>query len=137
MSYMDGPSRTVTPLVIVAVAHTTLRLLIVDLLERDEVEWKLRATASQTDLDTALQEEEPDLLILDAADFSAFCRKDSLQTFPPGRIVVIGPEPDAAYEFAVRHDGAGAWIARDRVGEELSQCMNNVLDFTHWPASTA
>lgn len=132
---MDGSPPTCrvcsgAPSVVVVVAHPTLRRLIVELLERDEACWQLRAVAHQPDLAAAVAAEEPDLVILDAGNFPRCCR-DSLHSFPRQHVIVIGPEPDAAYERAARRAGAGAWLPRDRVGEDLTACMRRVLGCTH------
>lgn len=116
------------------VAHRTLRRLIVELLERDQACWQLRAVADQLDLAAAVAAAEPDLVVFDAGDFARCCR-DSLRSFPRQRVIVIGPEPDAAYERAARRAGAGAWLPRDRVGEDLTACMRGVLGCTHRPPS--
>lgn len=114
----------------VAVAHRGLRQLIVELLERDHTGCRLCALADQCDLATAVASEQPDLVILDAGDFARSCR-DSLHSFPRQRVIVIGPEPDAAYERAAHRAGAGAWLTRERVGEDLSSCMCHVLGCSH------
>jgi DNA-binding NarL/FixJ family response regulator len=131
VSSTECPVCTGMPSVVVAVAHRALRQLIVELLDRDEARWRPRAAADQPDLAEAIREEAPDLVILDAAYFARFC--DSVPTFPPHRVIIIGPEPDAAYERAARRRGAGAWLCRDRVGEDLSSCMCRVLGCTRAP----
>lgn len=135
---MDGSPQeclvcTGTPSVVVAVANHTLRRLIVDLLGRDGPCWQVRDIAGQAELAAAVAVAEPDLVILDTGDFARFCR-DSAGSVAPQRVVVIGPEPDAAYEHAARRAGAGAWLTRDRVGEDLSVCMCRVLGCTHGAA---
>lgn len=47
--------------------------------------------------------------------------------------MVIGPEPDSAYRLAALAQGAGAWISRDRVGEELGPEMRRMLGCIHDP----
>ena len=134
---MDGSSPTCrvctgAPSVVVVAAHPTLRRLIVELLERDQACWQLRAVAHQSDLAAAIAAEEPDLVVVDAGDFPRCCR-DSLRSFDRQQVIVIGPEPDPAYERAARRAGAGAWLPRDRVGEDLVACMCRVLGCTHRP----
>lgn len=41
--------------------------------------------------------------------------------------MVVGLEPDDAYEGVARRDGAGAWLARDRVAKDLSASMRLAL----------
>lgn len=119
-----------TPTVLVAIAHRTLRELTVELLERDHGCWQVRALAQAAALGRVLAEAPPDLVVIDAADFPRCCR-DVLDGFPPERVVVVGPEPDAAYERAARRAGAGAWLARDCVAEDLSAGMRAALGCTH------
>jgi len=126
---MDGeqcPVWTGTAAVLVAVVHRTLRQLIVELLQQDHAKWNVTAVPNQRDLADAITAAAPDLVILDVGDFARSCR-DSLQAFPRHRVIVIGPEPDVAYERAARQGGAGAWLTRDRVGEELVAAMRSVL----------
>jgi DNA-binding NarL/FixJ family response regulator len=120
------------PSVSVAVAHRGLRELIVELLERDHGCWNLDAVNERADLAARLATAQPDLVIVDARDFPR-CSRELLGSFPAERVVVIGPEPDPAYEHAARSGGAGAWLARDRVGEDLSACMRAALGCTHGP----
>jgi DNA-binding NarL/FixJ family response regulator len=126
------PVCTGAPSVIVAVAHRGLRRLIVELLERDHGCWKPDGVREPADLVGKLAAAQPDLVIVDARDFPR-CSRELLGSFPAQQVVVIGPEPDPAYEHAARSGGAGAWLARDRVGEDLSACMRTALGCTHGP----
>jgi len=126
MDVAHCPVCTGTAAVVVAVAHDALRLLIVDLFQQDHASWHAIAVPNQRDLAGAIAAAGPDLVILDVGDFARCCR-DSLQTFPRRRVIVIGPEPDVAYERAARQGGAGAWLTRDRVGEDLIVAMRGVL----------
>ena len=119
-----------TPTVLVAVAHRTLRALTVELLEREHGCWDVQALEVPSDLARALTSAPPDLVVVDAADFPRCCR-DALDGFPPDRVIVVGPEPDPAYERAARRSGAGAWLARDRVAEDLSAGMRAALGCSH------
>jgi DNA-binding NarL/FixJ family response regulator len=121
---------TGAPSVVVVAAYPTLRRLIVELLERDQACWQVGAVAHQPELAAAVAAQQPDLVILDAADFPRCCR-DSLHFFDRQHVIVVGPEPDAAYERAARRAGAGGWLPRDRVGEDLTACMRRVLGCTH------
>lgn len=121
-----------TPSVAVAVAHRGLRKLIVELLERDHACWQVDAIIDRADLARRIAASPPDLVIVDASDFPRCCR-ELLGSFPAQRVVVIGPEPDPAYEHAARAGGAGAWLASDRVGEDLSDCVRDALGCTHAP----
>jgi len=84
------------------------------------------AVPNQRDLAEAISVAAPDLVILDVGDFARCCC-DSLQAFPRQEVSVIGPEPDLAYERAARQGGAGAWLTRDRVGDDLIAAMRHVL----------
>ena len=104
------------PRVAVAVEHHALRSLIVDLLC---VECGCWAVCSVSVLSRpAVVAAEPDLLVVDTNGFAACCR-GVVGRFPLNRVVVIGPEPDAAYEFAALNQGAGAWLSGDHVAEKL------------------
>ena len=137
MAAMNGESAqcpvcTGAPSVVVAVRHRALRSLIVELLHRDHACWHVRALTDPAALAGVLGDAPPDLVIVDAGDFPRCCR-DSLGAFPASRVVVIGPEPDPAYERAARRGGAGAWLSQDRVGEDLSAAMRDALGCTHGP----
>ena len=121
-----------TPSVAVAVAHRGLQKLIVELLERDHACWQVDAITDRADLAHRIAASPLDVVIVDASDFPRCCR-ELLGSFPAQRVVVIGPEPDPAYEHAARAGGAGAWLASDRVGEDLSDCMRDALGCTHAP----
>lgn len=129
-SALGCPVCTGTPSVVVAVAHQTLRTLIVEMLERDKARWLVRSVANNLDLAVIVAAEEPDLVILDAGDFVRSSRRP-LQTYSPERAIVVNPEADVAYEDAARRGGAGAWLISDRLGEDLGGCMRTVLGCTH------
>jgi hypothetical protein len=59
-----------------------------------------------------------DVVVVDAATFPQCCR-GSLAGVPRDRFVVVGPEPGEAYRDAAAGQGAGAWIPRERLGEDL------------------
>ena len=117
---------------LVAVGFPALRRMIVELLDREHGCWAAEPLADQREFRHTLSADPPDLVVLDAADFPRCCHED-LGAFPRWRVVVIGPEPDLAYEDAARRGGAGAWLARDRIGEELSHRMRRALGCSHRP----
>lgn len=92
--------------------------MITQLLERDRDPWRVTST-SMADLARAIQRHDPDALIVDAADFPRCCRLES-GGFPAARVVVIGRDPDHAYRTAAVRGGAGAWVAADAIGDQLS-----------------
>jgi len=126
MDVAQCPVWTGTASVVVAVAHDALRHLIAELLDQDHAAWQVTPVPGQSDLAGAIRAAAPDLVILDVGDFARCCR-DSLRTFPRQRVIVIGPEPDLAYERAARQGGAGAWLTRERVAEDLIASMRGVL----------
>ena len=111
------------PRVVVAVSHRAMRELIVELLNRDRDHWAVSAVDSVSELDDN-SSSFPDLVIVDTAHFAGCCRQ-----LPPtlalARIVVIGPEPDRAYRDAALHYGAGAWLSRECVAEELCDALRS------------
>ena len=115
--------------VVVAVAHRAMRTLIVDLLHHDHVQWAVSAIDSPSQLGDAVLS-NPDLVILDTADFAACCC-ELPRSFALGRIVVIGPEPDKAYRQVALRCGAGAWLSREHGGEELSSALLASLTCSH------
>lgn len=127
------PLCTGTASVVVAVTHHTLRQLIVDLLEQDHASWEPHALADRGGLAALVTAARPDLVVLDDGNL-AWCR-ELFPVFSPQRVIVIGPEPDVAYKRAARRAGAGAWLTRDRVGEDLITCMRTVLGCMRDPCS--
>lgn len=126
-----------TPCVAVAVEHRGARKLIHALLDREAGCWQVcLLSAPPAQLPPGAEETEPDLVIVDAGDFPRCCR-DLLGDYPRQRVVVIGPEPDPAYERAARRAGAGAWLSRDRIAEELPAAMRAALGCTHGPRIVA
>ena len=103
--------------VAVAIAHPAMHRLVIDLLARDHDRWVVSAVDDVSDLGSTVSA-HPDLVIADTADFAACCRRLP-PSFPPGRVIVIGPEPDPGYRQAALHRGAGAWLSRECVAEEL------------------
>lgn len=118
-----------TPSVVVAVAHPALRRLTLELLEQDTTRWQLHPVTDRGDLAATVTPAGPDLVVLDDEDISWCCQLHP--DFARQHVIVIGPEPDPAYERAARGAGAGAWLCRDRVGEDLIPSMRSVLGCSH------
>jgi hypothetical protein len=116
-------------------AHRALRHLVLELLEEDHVRWQLHEVADRCDLAAVVISAEPDLVVLADRDLS-WCL-EVLPNFAPHRVVIIGPEPDPAYEHAARRAGVGAWLPSDRVAEDLIVSMHRVLGCTHDPCAVA
>lgn len=117
------------PCVLIAVSHPAMRRLILELLDREHGCWSSFLLAGE--LRKAVANLSPALVLLDGADFPRLAEK--LACFPRNRIVVVGPEPYAAYRAAALRQGAGAWVARDEVGERLSTEMRLALGCRHGP----
>lgn len=83
----------------------------------------------------AIERAHPDLVIVDSVDFPACCQA-ALRALPSERVIVIGPEPDRAYRSRALALGAGGWVCRDHVGEELSGAMREALGCRHQPCGS-
>jgi DNA-binding NarL/FixJ family response regulator len=128
----DCPVCAGRPRVLVGVAHPVARRLIIELLDREHGCWAAEPVRPGVALRAAVASGRPDLVVVDAADFLR-CHCADLAGFPRSRVVVIGPEPDAAYRRSALRDGAGAWLPRDAIGEELSSEMRQALGCRHGP----
>jgi DNA-binding NarL/FixJ family response regulator len=122
--------------VLVAVRHPSMRRLTRQLLDREHRCWTARELGPTEPLDAGLSRVAPDLLVVDSGDFPACCA-GQLGAFPPGRVIVIGPEPLAAYRHAALAGSAGAWLPREAIGDELSVAMRRILGCSHAPCPTA
>lgn len=109
--------------VVLVVVHRGMRELIGELLQRDRGCWSVSAIDRVSDIDHDASS-QPDLMIVDTADF-ATVRRHLPQALALARVVVIGPEPDTAYRRSALQCGAGAWLSRDRVGEELCDALRS------------
>jgi hypothetical protein len=109
-----------------------MRHLTQELLRREHHCWVAAELTEGELMADCLRRVEPDLLVVDDRDFPACCRP-ALDAFPPDRVIVIGPEPNQGYEHAARRNGAGAWISREHVGEELGAAMRRLLGCHHAP----
>jgi DNA-binding NarL/FixJ family response regulator len=109
-----------------------MRALTCELLEREFGCWVAAVLGDDQRIAEAIERDRPDLVVLDAGDFPACCRA-ALRRFPPERVIVVGPEPDRSYRDAALAGGAGAWIPRDRVGDDLAAEMRRVLGCIHSP----
>ena len=116
---------TPQPHVVLVVAHRAMRALIVELLHRDQDRWTVSTIDSVSEIghDASLH---PDLAIVDTADFATI-RRHLPPSFAPAQIVVIGPDPDPAYRRAALSDGAGEWMSRDCIAEELCAALRSAL----------
>lgn len=120
------------PRVLVAIRHPGMRHLTADLLAREYHCWVASDLRADQSLADGLAAARPDLLVVDAADFPACCPR-RFEGFPRSRVVVIGPEPDPGYRSQALGNGAGAWIPRERVGDDLGPAMRAILGCVHDP----
>lgn len=119
-----------SPRVLIAITHPTMRRMILELLGREHGCWQ--TCLLDRELEVAMQELEPDLVVIDSAAFPQCCRSQP-DGYPRDRIVVVGPEPDTAYMAAALRDGAGGWVARDDIADRLSTEMRRALGCVHEP----
>ena len=112
--------------------HKAMARYIRELLVREHDCWTGTAIVTGEPLEAAIGRVEPDLVIVDAADFPACCRR-TLASVRPDQVLVIGPEPDASYAAAAFARGAGGWVAREDVGDGLGPALRMVLGCTHDP----
>lgn len=120
------------PHVLVAMRHPVMLRFTCELLEREFGCCVSTEARTGLTLTRALERSHPDLMVIDASDFPAHCLT-ALAVIPPRRVIVIGPEPDPAYQAAALARGAGAWLPRDRVAEDLSPAIRHVLGCEHEP----
>ena len=127
----DCPVCDSDPTVLVAVRHPAMRRYIRELLSREHHCWTGAQLRPDEPLEMAVERVQPDLVIVDAVDFPECCR-ERVESFR-GRVLVIGPEPDAAYRRAAALGGAGAWLAREDVADGLGPALRAVLGCSHDP----
>ena len=123
------PGCDASPLVLVAIQHAGMRRFTLELLRREH---RCRVAEPEPGelLAVSLSRFEPDLLVVDDRDFPECCLA-ALLSFPPERAIVIGPEPDRGYEELAFVNGAGSWIPRERVGEDLAPAIKKLLGCRH------
>ncbi len=114
------------PDVLVAIRHPTMRRWTGELLAADQGSWAVVQPRPGEMLVDAINRSHPDLVIVDSVDFPACCQA-ALRALPSERVIVIGPEPDRAYRSRALALGAGGWVCRDHVGEELIGAMHTAL----------
>lgn len=102
-----------------------MRALVVRLLERELQCQVATEVDSGSRLRRTIERTRPDLVAVDVGDFPACCHT-ALEAFPRDRVVVVSPEPDTAYWAAALANGAGAWLPRERVGDELPASLRKL-----------
>jgi hypothetical protein len=128
----DCPVCDGTPNVLLVMRHPAMLRFTRELLEREFACWVWSAVHAGPRVARQIERNPPDVLVIDAADFPACCL-DALAGFPRERVCVIGPEPDLSYRRAALGNGAGAWLPRDRVGDDLGRELRRVLGCVHDP----
>lgn len=114
------------PVILLAIGHPTMLALTAELLERSG-ECRVKALSGHDEeLGAAIGRHHPHLVVIDTAQFPERCRK-VLHHFPAGRMIVIGPDPGQEYRAAALAAGAGAWVARERIGDELMTEVRRLL----------
>lgn len=121
-----------SPTVLVAVRHPVMRRWTGDLLRSEHGCWTVVQPGRGELLADAIARVDPELVIVDSVDFPACCQA-ALLALPPHRVIVVGPEPDRSYQARALGLGAGGWVSRDHVGEELSAAMRAALGCRHDP----
>lgn len=121
-----------SPRVLVAIRHRGMRRLTADLLAREYNCWTGAEAVPGHGLAARIGRDRPDLVVVDDADFPG-CLAAAPAGFPARRVVVIAPEPDPGYRAHALGNGAGAWIPRERVSDELGPAMRRILGCRHDP----
>jgi DNA-binding NarL/FixJ family response regulator len=113
------------PRVVVAMSHPTMRRYVCDLIEQSCRCWLATTRPNAAELRDVIASLHPDVIVLEASRFPGCC-PNMADTFPVGHVVVIGPYPDDAYRDAALTAGAGAWIPRDRLPNDLISELNRI-----------
>jgi DNA-binding NarL/FixJ family response regulator len=132
----DCPVCDRSPAVLVGIRHPVMRRWTIELLETEHGCWTVAQPRAGELLVDATERNHPELVVVDSADFPACCQA-ALDALPAGRVIVIGPEPDRAFRDQAIARGAGGWVCRDHIGEELSAAMRAALGCRHEPCPPA
>ncbi len=128
----DCPVCDRTTVVLVALRHPTMRRWSDELLTTEHGFWSVVQPGGEELLVDAIARTSPDLVVVDDADLPTCC-KAALEAFAPDRVIVVGPEPDESYRLRALAQGAGGWLCRERIAEELSVAMRAALGCRHDP----
>jgi DNA-binding NarL/FixJ family response regulator len=116
----------VNHVVLVAMSHPTMRARTCAVLACSCGCRVVGVTGDDASVADAIARYHPDLVVLDTGVFPGRYAS-ALHRFPVGRAVVVGPEPDDSYREAALSGGAGGWIPRDGVGDDLGAEVCRVL----------
>jgi DNA-binding NarL/FixJ family response regulator len=125
-----------SPTVLLAIRHPVMRRWTGELLTSEHGCWTIAQPRRGEMLAAAIDRTRPAMVIVDSVDFPECCRA-ALGALPRDRVIVVGPEPDQAYRNAALANGAGGWLSREHVGDELSRAMRRVLGCRHDPCPPA
>lgn len=116
--------------VLVTIRHRSMRRLTRQVVQHDLPACRVEEQGDDELLVDAVRRLGPTVLIVDTGDFPACCEM-TLAAFPPERVIVISPEPGAAYEAAALNGGAGGSLPRDRISHDLQQELRKVVGCRH------
>lgn len=116
--------------VLIAIRHRPMRRLTRQVLQHEVPGCTVEEQGDQELLVDAARRVRPTVLVVDTSDFPACCEV-TLASFPPERVIVISPEPEAAYRAAALNGGAGASLPRDRISDDLRRALRTVLGCRH------
>lgn len=125
-----------SPGVLVAMRHPAMRAWTDELLSAEHGCWTVVQPTPDELLVDAISRTLPDLVVVDSSDFPSCCR-DALNSLPPERVIVVGPEPSSAYQSFAIENGAGGWVSRDSVADGLSRSMRGALGCSHEPCPSS
>lgn len=109
-----------------AIRHPYMRRWSEELLDTESGCWTLARTDGTEMVADAIRRCAPAVVVVDTIDFPACCQA-ALNSLPPERVIVVGPEPDPAYRSAAVSLGAGGWVSRDHLGDELAAALRTAL----------
>src|SRR5262249_17922776 len=94
--------------------------------------WDVTAVDGLRECCPSLGGRRPTILVVDAATLLS----DDGENFSFAKVVVVGPEPDSSYARAALRQAAGAYVTRDRLGQDLGPAMRRLLGCRHGPCPT-
>ena len=117
-------------MVLDAIDHPVMRRWSRELLEGAGGCWCVDEPGPGEMVADAIGRTSPAVLVVDDTEFPACCRT-AIDAYPPDRVIVIGTEPDSVYRAAAIDAGAGGWVSRDHVGEQLAVLIRRSLGCPH------
>lgn len=122
-SAVSSPNLNGVPRFLVAMRHPTARRYVCDLIEQHCRCWLATAAPGAETLRSALDDLQPDALIVEAPTVRDLPCESLRRTW---HLIVIGPEADDAYRHQAVQAGADAWIPRDHLGTELIPALQAI-----------